>query len=412
MDNFSHSVAGLAVGEVVHRCLPEESTVECNRVRHRLLLISGWLASNFPDLDLVLTPLLPEPLGYLLHHRGHTHTLLYAVPQALSLCAVLWALWPAARRLLKQSAVARTGLALTVGISLALHLLMDYLNSYGIHPFHPLDARWFYGDMVFIVEPLFWIVFGIPLIMTIRRNSMKILFCTILIGALLFFALREFLPWTSFGALLLLALVVGALQVRADDRSNTAFAVSAAIAIAFVGIQGFASHQARQSVRMTLNGQDPRSVFLDASMTSFPSNPLCWNFVSVERKDAEGVYKLRRGIVSLAPALMPVTECPARFANPGMKNPADPRIAFYAEEAGSLNLLRELSKSNCHFNAWMRFARAPMVSDDHASDVRFSSSPRGNFTTIYFDQFKGRACPRFIPEWDMPRLDLVRPFDR
>jgi sec-independent protein translocase protein TatC len=50
------------------------------------------LAGNFPDLDLVLTPLLPAPLGYLLHHRGHTHTVLYALPQMLLLAALMVAL--------------------------------------------------------------------------------------------------------------------------------------------------------------------------------------------------------------------------------------------------------------------------------------------------------------------------------
>ena len=52
------------------------------------MLATCALAGNFPDLDLVLTPLLPAPLGYLLHHRGHTHTVLYAFPQAMLLAAL------------------------------------------------------------------------------------------------------------------------------------------------------------------------------------------------------------------------------------------------------------------------------------------------------------------------------------
>jgi inner membrane protein len=165
MDNLSHSVVGLAVGELVHRSLSQEIDTSRQCKRRRLLLFSCWSASNFPDLDYFLTPLLPAPLGYLLHHRGHTHTLIYAIPQAVLLAAMIWLFWPAARKVLKESGTARRGVAITLTLGFALHLLMDYLNSYGIHPFHPFDSRWLYGDMVFILEPMFWILFGVPLVM-------------------------------------------------------------------------------------------------------------------------------------------------------------------------------------------------------------------------------------------------------
>ena len=92
MDNMTHSLVGLALGELVDRALPAPADPSRGRLRRRLLLATGLLASNFPDLDLVLTPLLPAPLGYLIHHRGHTHTLLYALPQVALLLALLWLL--------------------------------------------------------------------------------------------------------------------------------------------------------------------------------------------------------------------------------------------------------------------------------------------------------------------------------
>lgn len=90
MDNLSHSVVGLATGEFIHRSLRQESDINHQRARRSLLLISCWAASNFPDLDIFFTQLLPAPLGYLLHHRGHTHTLLYIIPQAILLWVVIW----------------------------------------------------------------------------------------------------------------------------------------------------------------------------------------------------------------------------------------------------------------------------------------------------------------------------------
>ena len=79
MDNITHSVVGLGIGALIDRSVPPEADHDAQRVRTRMLLTIGCLASNFPDLDLVLTRLLEAPLGYLLHHRGHTHTLVGAL---------------------------------------------------------------------------------------------------------------------------------------------------------------------------------------------------------------------------------------------------------------------------------------------------------------------------------------------
>ena len=34
------------------------------------------------------------------------------------------------------------------------HILLDYTNNYGVHPYWPFDNRWIYGDSVFIVTDL------------------------------------------------------------------------------------------------------------------------------------------------------------------------------------------------------------------------------------------------------------------
>ena len=168
MDNITHSLVGLGAGELLHRSLPPEADAAHQSTRHRLLLFACAVASNAPDLDLFLTRLLPQPLGYLLHHRGHTHTVLLALPQALVILALIWLLWPSARALLKASRSARAGLGGALLLGFGLHLGMDFLNSYGVHPFYPFDTHWFYGDMIFIVEPVFWVAFGVPMAMLLR----------------------------------------------------------------------------------------------------------------------------------------------------------------------------------------------------------------------------------------------------
>ncbi len=406
MDNLSHTVVGLAAGELTHRLLHPEPACEDQRLRRRLLLLACWLASNFPDLDLVLTPLLPAPLGYLLHHRGHTHTLLYAVPQALLLAGLVW-LWPAARRLLRQSAQARLGLGIVVGAGFVLHLLMDYLNSYGIHPFHPFDSRWLYGDMVFILEPVFWIAFGVPMAMTVQRLPPRILLLALLVGAPLYFTVQGFLPWASLGALLVLAIVLGGLQYRAGARGMRALSAAAGVLLAFLLAQYLGSERARETVTQALRGKDGASLVLDVATTSFPSNPLCWAFTSIESNEAAGSYRLHRGIVSIAPALLTVADCPASLSEGAGERTGMPAIAFVLAQEGDLRALRALKQNSCHFAAWLRFARMPALNRMTATDIRFAASPRGNFTTMDIDAFRNQACPDHVPQWGFPRQDLL-----
>lgn len=407
MDNLSHSVAGLAAGEFIHRSLAPESDPEHHSLRQRLLLGSCWLASNFPDVDILLTPLLPEPLGYLLHHRGHTHTLLYALPQALLIWALPWLLWPSARRLLRHSASARMGLGLALCAGLGLHLLMDYLNPYGIHPFHPFDSRWYFGDMVFIIEPVFWIVFGVPMAMVLRRRWQRALLIAALLGLLLFFTLRGFLLWPSLLALATLASALAAMQWRAGSRGRGGLIAAALAGIGFVGMQNFASGEAKRRVARDLQGKDPSSRVLDVSMSSFPSNPLCWTFVSVQSNESAGSYRLRRGQLSLAPQTLPVASCPSSLSEAATE--VTPAISHIAALEGSLAELRALKAANCHFEAWLRFARMPAISDTQATDLRFPANPRGGFTTMRFDDFRNRECARFVPGWAFPRSDLLSP---
>ncbi|RJF97380.1 metal-dependent hydrolase [Noviherbaspirillum saxi] len=409
MDNLSHSVAGLAAGELLHRSLTPESDPARQSVRHRLLLLSCWLASNFPDLDLILTPLMPAPLGYLLHHRGHTHTMLYALPQALLLALLFWLLWPAARRLLTASRTARIGFALSLAIGFGLHLMMDYLNSYGIHPFHPFDSRWLYGDMVFILEPVFWIAFGMPLALMVPGRALKALLAALLVAISVYFTLRGFLSWGSLAALLAIAAATGIVQWRASVQGRAALALSIVFACGFVLLQYQASQRAKEIVAHFLVQRDAGTRVLDASMSAFPANPLCWAFVSVESNEIAGTYDLKRGIVSIAPDIMPPASCPENFADVARQKAATPAIALFAEDQGNLHALRSLRSENCHFDAWLRFARTPLVDNKQATDIRFASSPRGNFSTLEFAAFAESACPENVPAWGYPRLDLLIP---
>jgi inner membrane protein len=38
---------------------------------------------------------------------------------------------------------------------MSTHPLLDYMNTYGVRPFLPFDGSWFYGDTLFVIDPLF-----------------------------------------------------------------------------------------------------------------------------------------------------------------------------------------------------------------------------------------------------------------
>lgn len=410
MDNLSHTVAGLAAGELIHRLLPPEADQARQSTRRRTLLFACAAANNVPDLDLFLTQLLPRPLGYLLHHRGHTHTLLYAIPQAILLMLATLLAWPSARRLVLAGGSARTGFVLAVATGFLLHLLMDFLNSYGIHPFHPFDSRWLYGDLVYIVEPVFWVAFGVPLAMMVRRLRMRLMLLALPCVALVYFTMRGFLLPGSLAFLAALGAAAGFAQHRAGPHRARALAGAFCFVLAFLAVQGIAANHGRRVLAQALGALAPADRLDDIAMTGFPANPLCWTFVSVQSQETAATFTVRRGVLSLAPALLGPGQCPAAMRGE-QDAPFGPggAVAMTASREESLSFLRSLHRSNCHINAWLRFVRAPVLGMDAAFDMRYGIGAEGNFTAIPFADTIDRPCPEGVPEWGFPRADLLEP---
>jgi len=403
MDNLTHSLVGLALGELTHRLLPAEPGAHQASTRRRLLLTGAALASNFPDLDLVLTALAPAPLGYLLHHRGHTHTLLYALPQALVLLAALWLSWPAARALLRTSAPARHGLLAATVIGLLLHFGMDALNVYGIHPFAPFDPHWYYGDMIFIVEPVFWLALGTPLAAHVANRSWRRLLLGLFLALPALFVFTGHLQWGSFVGLT----AVWALAVLLTRRSGERAALLAGVALAagFVLLQGAMAERARGELLAALRQSDPAALVLDLPLSAFPANPLCWGVVAVTREGPDG-YRIRRGVLSLAPRITPAAHCPAAIGGVRVAQ-TDAPVAWAWEERGSVAALRALRSRDCRVDAWLRFARAPSLAGGAATDVRFGPPGAPNFSTLDLAAHPVPSCPRDVPRWGYPRADLL-----
>jgi inner membrane protein len=56
------------------------------------------------------------------------------------------------------------GLLLLSYVATWLHVFMDWLNSYGVRLLMPFSNRWFYGDALYIVDPILYAVFGTALV--------------------------------------------------------------------------------------------------------------------------------------------------------------------------------------------------------------------------------------------------------
>jgi inner membrane protein len=130
MDPLTHVATGIALSQFV----PSPSRGGA--------ALAGVLFALLPDLDYVLR--FYNPLAYLKHHRGFTHSLL-----ALLLFVILGALLG---RLVGGPRWFRP-LIIIGFLVLASHLFLDWLTSYGTQLLNPFTRAKYSLDWVFIIDP-------------------------------------------------------------------------------------------------------------------------------------------------------------------------------------------------------------------------------------------------------------------
>lgn len=148
MDPFTHTLVGLTAAKAgLERVSPLATTV-C------------MLAANSPDSDIIVRFIL-GPADYLHHHRGITHSIVGVLALAVILPSIIWGGEQLFARLRKTKPKTRyRGLLIASLIVTATHPLMDWTNNYGVRPFLPWSGRWYYGDLVFIVDPYMLLLAG------------------------------------------------------------------------------------------------------------------------------------------------------------------------------------------------------------------------------------------------------------
>ncbi|WP_353073147.1 metal-dependent hydrolase [Tunturiibacter gelidoferens] len=141
------------------------------------------LAAEAPDLDTLWS--IRGPIAAFQHHRGWTHTLLGLPFEAALIVGAIWLFhrWrsrrneapkqtdpalpydPTTTPLPRHHAPVRWGLLYGFSlIALLSHLLLDWTNNYGLRPFFPFNPHWYAGSIVFIFEPVIFLLLLLALI--------------------------------------------------------------------------------------------------------------------------------------------------------------------------------------------------------------------------------------------------------
>jgi inner membrane protein len=296
MDNLTHSLVGLTLAKAgLDRLSPAATTVSI-------------LAANAPDADVVVG-LFADRWTLLHHHRGITHSIVGTICLALVLPLLVYGIDRLiARRRGRAPTIQLRGLLLVSLVATATHPFLDWLNNYGLRPLLPFDSRWFYGDLLYIVDPFMWLFLGgASFLLTARTRLQKIFWSAL--GLILSWMIAfgpgrradisnpTLLMALWFGVVVMLVLL---LVFKARERWGTRIAIVGLILVAIYWIGLSVAH--RQAVSIATNqanviaSQYQESVARLAVMPTL-ANPFRWD-ATFETNGA--TYRFRLGILESA----------------------------------------------------------------------------------------------------------------
>jgi inner membrane protein len=365
------------------------------------------VGGNLPDADLLWSMQFAtgDRLAYLVEHRGYTHTLLGCAALALLLFAGAMAVlrW----RGLRIRPADATLLALMSLFAVLLHLGMDALNEYGVHPFWPWNNRWFYGDTLFIVEPLCWLALA-PLYFTLQSRPARLVLGVVLgVGCIAVLVFHRFAPvWWSLPALTLL-LVWGGRRLVPRTASLAALGLLVVVVAAFSVAHAAASRR----VQVQAASQFPGATVLDVVLSPAPAHPFCWDVILLQRDQQD--YVARLGQLNLlaesggscSSTLKGTGTAPLRAMNRAMTQ----GMHWSGEYTMEIPALARLAGSNCDTRRLASFLRAPFAARSDKGwvigDLRYDRETGPGFTELLVDPEASPQCEKQSP-WAHPRRDL------
>jgi inner membrane protein len=159
MDNLCHTLVGAALGEAGLKR------------RTRFGSATLMIASNLPDVDVLIFATGTPSVAF---RRGWTHGILAdALLPPLLTGAILFFASRRGRQAAEshEPPVRPLQLLLLSYVGVILHVLMDLLNNYGVRLLMPFSQHWFYGDVLFIIDPWLWMVLGAGIWLARQRRA-------------------------------------------------------------------------------------------------------------------------------------------------------------------------------------------------------------------------------------------------
>lgn len=162
MDNITHGLVGALIGQAGLKR------------KTGLAMPALIIGANLPDVDAACFLWL-EGVEHLGFRRGITHGPIAWVLLPLLLAAALygWDRWQQRRRKRPEGRLpVHFGWLYALSfIACLTHPALDWLNVYGIRLLEPFSSRWFYGDVLFIIDVWLWAIMGIGLWLSLRREK-------------------------------------------------------------------------------------------------------------------------------------------------------------------------------------------------------------------------------------------------
>lgn len=324
------------------------------------------VAANLPDAEIPL--LFGDKINYFVHHRGITHSLLGLGFEAFMLTSAVFAItryWRPSTQSEQTPAAnssKRPGILpifLVCAIGLLSHLALDGLNTYGVRPFLPFSERWYYGDVLFILDPWTWLILGGSLYLGSSPDRTTrwgwALLCGLASAVIFFAGGAGRIPWTVFAVWSALIVTIAILKWKPLNFSETSRLARAttriglAVWVMYVALIFAASRNATLTA-MEQHYQSYHASEQIEKTSALPAPGIPWRFTVVLQTESQ-IFAYSADVL----------EGKVRF-----KERLDRRLTCAA--APAIQTTRE-------FHAWEVFARHPCCECDQNAvtldDARF-----------------------------------------
>jgi inner membrane protein len=289
---------------------------------------------------------------------------------------------------------------------------MDALNSYGVHPFWPFNNEWFYGDSVFIVEPLYWVA-AAPMFFLVRTIWARVIIGLLLVVAVVANVLTQpARPGWYVTVILLTALL---LFIGKRTSARTAALTSAAFTLGFTLMFIFAGRVAAHRVEASLAQSFPSERTIDHVLSPGIANPFCWDVLAVQTRGDE--YTLRQALLANAPTVVPVAHCFGMLSPPAGTLPMTPTsvpatsaLHWVRQFSMPAERLATLAANDCEARELLQFARVPYATEVEGQwvigDLRFDRERALGMAELALDGRNPSRCRIHVP-WVPPRAALI-----